>query len=234
MESGSGARGPWVHVIDDDDGFRNSMIRMLLAAGYPTSGYRCAGEFLIAQAEPSSGCILLDVSMPGPSGLELMRALAARDYSPAVIFVTALDDLSTTVDVMKWGALDYLVKPVGVELVVRAVSRALAIDARRRATRRELQELRSRFDTLTQTERAIFRGIVYNRLNKQLAADIGASERTIKVQRARIFQKLQVRSVPALVRMAKVLEDAGYVPTADYRQRPTMALGPSHHLTLRN
>ena len=97
---------------------------------------------------------------------------------------------------------------VGVELVVRAVSRALDIDARRRANRRELQELRTRFETLTQTERTIFHGIVYNRLNKQLAADIGASERTIKVQRARVFEKLQVRNVPALVRMAKALERA--------------------------
>jgi FixJ family two-component response regulator len=208
-----------VNVIDDDDGFRNSMIRMLLAAGYPTSGYRCAGEFLIAHNEPSCGCILLDVSMPGPSGVELMRALAARDYSPAVIFITALDDLSTTVDVMKWGALDYLVKPVSGELVIRAVARALEIDARRRAKRQELQELRTRFETLTPIERAVFRGVVHNRLNKQLAADIGASERTIKVQRARIFQKLQVRSVPALVRMAKLLEDAGFVPSADHRPR---------------
>lgn len=223
MESRSGTQRSAVHVIDDDDGFRNSMIRMLLAAGYPTSGYRCAGEFLIANAEPSSGCILLDVSMPGPSGFELMRALAARDYAPVVIFVTALDDLTSTVDAMKWGALDYLVKPVGVEVVARAVSRALEIDSQRRGKRQELQEMRTRFETLTPTERAIFRGVVHNRLNKQLAADIGASERTIKVQRARIFQKLQVRSVPALVRMSKILEDAGYVPASDYRPRPPSA-----------
>lgn len=214
-----------MHVIDDDDGFRNSTIRMLLAAGYPTSGYRCAGEFLIANPESSSGCILLDVSMPGLSGFDLMRALAARDYSPSVIFVTALDDVSASVKVMKWGALDYLVKPAAMELVVRAVNRALDIDARKRATRRELQELRTRFETLTPTEREIFHGIVYNRLNKQLAVDIGASERTIKVQRARVFQKLQVRNVPALVRLAKALENAGCLPAADnLRRSPARAL----------
>jgi FixJ family two-component response regulator len=222
-----------VHVIDDDDGFRNSMTRMLLAAGYPTSGYRCAGEFLLTNSEASSGCILLDVSMPGPSGFDLMRALAARDYPPAVIFVTALDDVTATVDVMKWGALDYLVKPVGVEVVVGAVKRALDIDTRRRAARRELQELRTRFETLTQTERTIFRGIVYNRLNKQLAADIGASERTIKVQRARVFEKLQVRSVPALVRMAKALEDAGCVHVTD-NFRPLLTKSASAHYGWRN
>jgi len=227
MDTRTGAARSLVHVIDDDDGFRNSMIRMLLAAGFPSSGYRCAGEFLLANSEASSGCILLDVSMPGPSGFDLMRALAARDYPPAVIFVTALDDVSASVDVMKWGALDYLVKPVGVELVVQAVSRALEIDARRRATRRELQELRTRFETLTQTERTIFHGIVYNRLNKQLAADIGASERTIKVQRARVFEKLQVRTVPALVRMAKALEEAGYADAADNCRRVPPKTVPS-------
>lgn len=223
MDCRIGVQRPLVHVIDDDDGFRNSMTRMLLAAGYPTSGYRCAGEFLIAYGEATSGCILLDVSMPGPSGLELMKALAARDYAPAVIFVTALDDLPTTVEVMKRGALDYLVKPVSFHLTVRAVSRALEIDARRRAERRELHEVRCRFETLTQTERTIFRGIVHNRLNKQLAADIGASERTVKGQRARLFQKLQVRNVPSLVRMSKLLEDAGCVSIPDRRQRPPIA-----------
>ncbi len=222
-------QGPLVHVIDDDDGFRNSTIRMLVTAGFPTSGYRCAGEFLIANTEACGGCILLDVSMPGPSGFDLMRALAARDHPPAVIFVTALDDVSATVDVMKWGALDYLVKPVNMEAVVRAVSRALDIDARKRADRRDFQELRARFETLTQAERLIFHGIVYNRLNKQLAADIGASERTIKVRRARVFQKLQVRNVPALVRLAKALERAGCILAADSpRRSPFKTLATGH------
>lgn len=219
MDCGNGAQTSLVHVIDDDDSFRNSLVRMLLATGLPASGYRGAGEFLIAHGAAISGCILLDISMPGPSGLELMKALAARDCAPAVIFVTALDDLSTTVDMMKLGAIDYLIKPVPFEMTVGAVLRALDVDARRRTAHRELQELRSRFETLTPAERAIFHGIVYNRLNKQLAADLGASERTIKVRRARLFRKLRVSNIPNLVRMAKLLEDAGFISSPKRRPR---------------
>lgn len=219
MDGKGAAQRPLVHVIDDDDSFRNSMLRMLLAAGFPTSGYQCAGEFLLTHWEVAHGCILLDVSMPGPNGIDLMKALATREHAPTVIFITACDDLPTTVDMMKLGALDYLIKPISFNLAFHAVRRAIDIDARRRAARRELQELRTRFETLTQTERTIFQGVVSNRLNKQLAADIGASERTVKMQRARLFQKLEVRNVPALVKMAKVLEDAGFVAAADRRQR---------------
>lgn len=219
MDCENGARTCLVHVIDDDDSFRNSITRMLLAAGLSTRSYRCTGEFLLSQGEPISGCILLDISMPGPSGLDLMKALATRDYAPAVIFVTALDDLPTTVDMMKLGAIDYLIKPVPFELTIGAVLRALDIDARRRATQRELQELRSRFETLTPTERRIFQGIAYNRLNKQLAADLGSSERTIKIQRARLFRKLHVTNIPSLVRMSKQLEDAGFIAMPERRQR---------------
>src|SRR4051812_42486917 len=131
MDGKISAQRQLVHVVDDDNSFRNSMIRMLLAAGYPTSGYRCAGEFLLMHGEATSGCILLDVSMPGPSGIDLMKALAVRDYAPAVIFVTACDDLPTTVEMMKRGALDYLIKPVRFDLAVKAVHRALSVDAHR-------------------------------------------------------------------------------------------------------
>lgn len=218
MDCGNGVPTPLVHVIDDDDSFRNSIVRMLLATGLPAHGYRCAGDFLLTHGHAISGCMLLDISLPGPSGPELMQALAARDDAPAVIFVTALDDLPTTVSMMKLGAIDYLIKPVPFEMTIAAVLRALDVDARRRAVRQELQELRSRFETLTATERTIFQGIAYNRLNKQLAADLGASERTIKMQRARLFQKLRVTDIPALVRMAKLLEDAGFIAIPERRR----------------
>lgn len=228
MDCGNGAQASLVHVIDDDESFRNSVVRMLSAVGLPTSGYSCAGEFLLAYGDATRGCILLDISMPGPSGLELMKALVARDYAPAVIFVTALDDLSTTVDMMKLGAIDYLIKPVPFEITTGAVLRALDADARRRAARQELQELRSRFETLTPTERTIFQGIAYNRLNKQLAADLRASERTIKIKRARLFRKLHVSDIPSLVRVAKLLEDAGFISLPERRPRtPLEQTGPS-------
>lgn len=197
---------PFVHVIDDDDSFRTSMIRLLNASGLAAMGYACAGEFLLAQEGDASGCILLDISMPGPSGIDLLKALVSRGSAPPIIFVTGRDDVFTSVDVMKAGAFDYIVKPVGAEHVLQVVRRALDVDAKRAAARRELTDLRARFELLTSAERTIFFGVVSNRLNKQIAADLGTCERTIKAQRARMMAKLQVATVPELVRAAKLLE----------------------------
>jgi FixJ family two-component response regulator len=178
---------------------------MLVVAGFDAQGYRCAGEFLIAHRDECAGCVLLDISMPGPSGIDLMNALRPRALAPPVIFITGRDDVGTTVHVMKSGALDYLVKPVTAERVLPAVRRALAIDAERRAAHLEHREVQVRFETLTAAERTIFDGVVHDRLNKQLAADLGMCERTIKARRARMLEKLQVRTVPQLVRVAKIL-----------------------------
>jgi len=198
-----------VHVIDDDDSFRRSMIRMLTAAGFDAAGYRDAGEFLIGNPIGGRACILLDISMPGPSGIDLLKALMARDWAPPVIFVTGRDDIITTIDVMKWGAFSYLLKPIGSETLLPVVRAALAADEQRLATRQDLTRLRTRFATLTPAERAIFYGVLNNRLNKQLAAELGVCERTIKAQRARMFEKLEIQTVPELVRAAKLLEDTG-------------------------
>lgn len=199
---------PAVHVVDDDVSFRTSMMRVLSVAGLRPIGYGCAGEFLLAQPGETTGCMLLDIAMPGPSGIDLLRALVGRELAPPIIFVTGRDDVYTSVDVMKSGAFDYLVKPVGAERVLPVVRRALQVDAQRRMERWELSELRGRFDTLTRVERAIFHGIMHNRLNKQLAADLGACERTIKAQRARMMRKLQLSTLPDLVRAARLLETA--------------------------
>jgi len=199
---------PAVHVVDDDESFRISMMRLLSSAGFNPIGYGCAGEFLLAQPGETAGCMLLDITMPGPSGIDLLRALVGRELAPPVIFVTGRDDVYTSVDVMKSGAFDYLVKPVGAERIVPVVRRALQIDAQRRMERRELDMLQRRFDTLSRTERAIFHGIMRNRLNKQLAADLGACERTIKAQRARMMRKLQLSTLPELVQAARLLESA--------------------------
>jgi FixJ family two-component response regulator len=195
-----------VRVVDDDDSFRTSMTRLLRAAGLNAMGYRCAGEFLMADAVDLPGCILLDIAMPGPSGVDLLKALVSRKSAPPIIFVTGRDDVLTSVDVMKSGAVDYIVKPAGAERVLTSVRRAIEIDAQQRATRRELSELRTRFEQLTDVERAVFFGIVRNKLNKQLAAELGACERTIKAQRARMMEKLQISSLPELVRAARLLE----------------------------
>jgi FixJ family two-component response regulator len=197
-----------VHVVDDDVSFRTSMMRVLSAAGLRSIGYGCAGEFLLGQPGETAGCMLLDIAMPGPSGIDLLRALVSRELAPPIIFVTGRDDVYTSVDVMKSGAFDYLVKPVGAERVLPVVRRALQIDAQRRMERWEVDELRRRFDSLTRVERAIFHGIMRNRLNKQLAADLGACERTIKAQRARMMRKLELSTLPELVRADRLLETA--------------------------
>lgn len=197
-----------VHVIDDDDSFRRSVARMLTNAGFVTAEYSCAAEFLIGYARSGNVCILLDISMPGPSGIDLLKALVARGCAPPVIFVTARDDVMTTIDVMKSGAFNYLLKPVGADTLLPVVRAALQADEQRRIVREDHSTLLERFAMLNAAERAIFHGIVNNRLNKQLAIELGVCERTIKAQRARMLEKLQVNTVPELVRMAKVLEDA--------------------------
>ena len=199
---------PKVHVIDDDDSFRRSMLRVLRTSGYPAVGYGCAGEFLLTLQGEAAGCILLDISMPGPSGIDLLRALTQRGSAPPIIFVTARDDVMISVDAMKMGAFDYIVKPVGAERVLAVVQRALQVDAQRSAARRELRELCMRFAALSPAERTIFVGVVSHRLNKQIAGDLGACERTVKALRARMMAKLNVATVPELVRAATLLEGA--------------------------
>ncbi len=198
-----------VHVIDDDDSFRRSLMRILQTLGYRAAGYRCAGEFLLAMVAEPTGCILLDITMPGPSGIDLLRAMMQRGSVPPTIFVTARDDILTSVSAMKLGAFDYLVKPVAAERVVGVVERAMRVDAQRVAVQVELQALCSRFAQLTNAERTIFLGITTHRLNKQMAADLSACERTIKALRARMMAKLNLTTVPELVRAAAMLERAG-------------------------
>jgi len=203
------AAEPAVHVIDDDDSFRRSMLRILQTLGYNAAGYGCAGEFLLAMTGEPTGCILLDISMPGPSGIDLLRALMQRGSVPPTIFVTARDDIMTSVNAMKMGAFDYLVKPVGAERMLAVVDRAMRLDAERVAARRELASLCSRFGRLTGAERTVFAGVATHRLNKQMAGDLGSCERTIKALRARMMAKLNVTTVPELVRAAARLERAG-------------------------
>ena len=200
---------PAVHVIDDDDSFRRGMLRILQALGYAAVGYGCAGEFLLAVRRELAGCILLDISMPGPSGIDLLHGLMQRGSVSPTIFVTARDDVMTSVNAMKMGAFDYLVKPVSAERLSVVVERAMRVDAQRVAARHELQGLCSRFARLTDSEHTIFVGVAAHRLNKQMAGDLGTCERTIKALRARMMAKLNLTTVPEVVRAAAMLERAG-------------------------
>lgn len=194
-----------VHVVDDDDSFRAGLTRVLNASGLRAVGYSCAGEFLLADAEDAPGCIVLDVYMPGPTGLDLLDKLATDDTSLPVILVSACSDVPTSVHAMKSGATDFLLKPIRTEVLLQSVHKALQQDAERRATRVEVEQLLDRHDSLTAREQAVFAGIVTGKLNKQLAVELGTCERTIKTQRARMMKKLQVNSLAELVRAAALM-----------------------------
>jgi FixJ family two-component response regulator len=195
-----------IHVVEDDDSFRTSLLRMLAANGFNAKGYRCAGEFLLADPVHEPGCVLLDITMPGPSGMDLLKALHVKRTLPPVIFLTGCDDINTSVDAIKTGAVDYLVKPTSSEKLLNAINKALSIDTQRRAHQQQVTDLKQRYEQLSQMERRILAGIMNNRLNKQLAAELGSCERTIKAQRARIRAKLQLRTLPDLVRASRLLE----------------------------
>jgi FixJ family two-component response regulator len=202
---GSVAEGYKVHVVDDDDDFRTGLTRVLNASGLRAVGYRCAGEFLLADVSATPGCVVLDVCMPGPSGIELLDALAMREFSLPVIFVTGCSDVSTSVHAIRSGAVNFLTKPVRTEALLDSVRSAIEVDIERRAEQLEGRTLRERYETLTERELAVFAGVVDGRLNKQLAIELNTCERTIKSHRARMMKKLHATSLADLVRAAKLL-----------------------------
>lgn len=204
MDNGT-IEGCRVHVVDDDDSFRTGLTRVLNAAGLHAVGYRCAGEFLLSDAATRHGCIVLDICMPGPSGVELLDALAAREIAPPVIFVTGCNDVSTSVHAMKSGAFGFLTKPVRTEALLDAVRRAIALDEQRRMTKQEARLLQQRYALLTDRERAVLLGVVRGALNKQLAVELNTCERTVKTHRARMLEKMQLNSLAELVRAARLL-----------------------------
>lgn len=196
---------PVVHIVDDDESLRTALIRLLGAAGLEARGYASTGDFLLALPADRPGCVLLDVNMPGPSGLELQAALSERHHPLPVVFLTGHADVSSSVRAMKTGAVDFLTKPVERETLLEALRRALALDAANRATRTATADLLSRFATLTAREREVFELVVAGRLNKQIAGQLGIAERTVKADRAQILLKLGVGSAAELGSLAERL-----------------------------
>jgi FixJ family two-component response regulator len=203
---------PIIHVVDDDDSLRTAVMRLLRAAGYAVQGYRSAGEFLLAPRDNTAGCIVLDVRMPGPSGLDLHEALRREKDALPVIFLTGHGDIPMSVRAMKAGAVDFLTKPVARETLLSAVQNALACDAQRRTARARAAALRARYEALTARERAVFSLVVAGKLNKQIALELGIAERTVKAHRAQVMDKLQADSLAELVRIAEQLDAHGLLP----------------------
>jgi FixJ family two-component response regulator len=195
-----------VYLVDDDPGVLKALSRLLRARGYEVKPYFSPQLFLEEHDVAVPGCAILDVSMPGLDGLQLQRALtAAGGYHRPVVFVTGKGDIPTSVRAMKAGAIDFLTKPVKDKDLFEAVSSAEALDAESRRLHSELESMQAKVRTLTPREREVLTHVVAGRLNKQIAGDLGTVEKTIKVHRSRMMDKLGIRMVADLVRLAEKL-----------------------------
>jgi len=188
-----------VFVVDDSAGMRSSLARVLSAGEYEVRPFDSAAEFLQQHDPIEPGCLLLDVFMPGMSGLELQCALQSSDRSRPIVFLSGAADIQSSVTAMKGGAIDFLSKPVDSDHLFAAIDRALRLDAEQRRAQALRYLTESRFTTMTSREREVMAHIVRGRLNKQIASDLCIGEKTIKVHRARVMLKMGVRSVAALV-----------------------------------
>jgi len=196
---------PVVHVIEDDESVRTAVVRLLRLAGFDARSYPSAGEFLVSEDARSPGCIVLDVGLPGMSGMDLHAALSQREDA-SVVFLTGRADVEMSVRAMKAGAVDFLSKPVKRDALIDAVQRALARDSDRRERHQEQAALQALYASLSPRERTVYDGVVSGKLNKQIAGELGTSIRTVKFHRARVMEKLGARSVPDLVRISDRLQ----------------------------
>jgi FixJ family two-component response regulator len=194
-----------VHVVEDDASFRTAVARLLRTFGYQVALYESGDQFLADATCKEPGCILLDMRMSGLSGLELQDRLRQLDSILPIIFLTGYGDVPTSVQAMKAGAQDFLTKPVEKKALLEAIERALARYRERREQHDRLNALRALVATLTPRENQVFDFVVRGKLNKQIAFDLGTSERTIKAHRQSIMQKLQVQSLAEAVSIAERL-----------------------------
>jgi FixJ family two-component response regulator len=192
---------PTVFVVDDDASVRGALARLLHSAGYQTETFASAEGFLAQSRFDAPGCILLDVRMPGLNGLELQQALTAADRQLPIVFITGHGDVPMSVRAMKAGAEDFLPKPFDDEELLKAVAQALNKSQREQNERTEVAEIRKRLSSLTPREREVLCHVVAGQLNKQIAADLSIAEKTIKVHRARVMEKMGASSLAGLVAM---------------------------------
>jgi FixJ family two-component response regulator len=191
-----------VFVIDDDPAVCKSLSRLLIATGYRVCAFESAEVYLAEGDLQAPGCLVLDVCLPGLDGMELQRSLLDSACPRPIVFLTGRSDIQTSVTAMKAGAVDFLTKPIESERLVAAVDKALQCDANRRQEHAIRSAIQRRFDKLTSREKQVMDRIIRGRLNKVIAAELGIGEKTVKVHRARLMEKMGVRSVAELVPLA--------------------------------
>lgn len=193
-----------VFLIDDDPAVRRALTRLIRSAGYRVTAFASAREFLETPPDDDGpACLVLDVRLPGLSGLELQQALQRDHAAMPIIFITGHGDVPMSVKAMKAGAVDFLQKPVKDKVLLQAIEQALVRAARERTEREELDLIRRRYDNLTPREREVLALVITGMLNKQIAFELGTVEKTIKVHRARVMDKMGASSVAELVRIAE-------------------------------
>ena len=196
------AVAPVVFVVDDDPSVRKSLTRLIGSAGYAVEAFASAREFLARQPYAGPCCLVLDVRMPGLTGLDLQEALAGAGRRMSIVFVTGHGNISMSVKAMKGGAVDFLTKPVDAKDLLAAIRRCVARDVQDLGAEARVTEIQERVKTLTRRETEVFARVVTGMLNKQIASELGIAEKTVKVHRARVMEKMRAGSVAELVRLA--------------------------------
>tara|TARA_R110002051_G_scaffold67814_3_gene122470 strand:- start:19919 stop:20566 length:648 start_codon:yes stop_codon:yes gene_type:complete len=200
MSMADAVQAPQVIVVDDDDAVRLSICELLESVGLMSRGFASARQLLDSDALDRAGCMILDVRMPGLSGLDFQNQLVASGASAAIIFLTGHGDIPMTVQAMKAGAVEFLTKPVRDQTLLDAVNRTIAIDAGKRGAEQATRANIALFHTLTPRERQVMSAVVDGALNKQIAFELGISEVTVKLHRSSVMKKMQVPFLPHLVR----------------------------------
>jgi len=195
--------GHTVFVVDDDEAVRKAVSRLLRSAGFAAAVFASPREFLAQYNPATPGCLVLDMAMPDFDGLQLQTALTEKGCILPIIFLTGHGDVSKSVQAMKQGAFDFLSKPVKDKDLLTAVRAAIERDTVTRREQAKLSEIRARLDTLTPREREVLEHVVSGKLNKQIAADLGISEATVKMHRAHVMAKMKVQSVAELARLTE-------------------------------